>query len=31
MGGEADGVIVLLGAQPERAGADFFEEFEEGS
>lgn len=27
---EADGVIVLLGAEPQRMGADFFEEFEKG-
>ena len=26
----ADGVIVLLRAEPERAGANFFEELEEG-
>src|SRR5258707_6645910 len=26
----ADGVVVLLRAEPERAGADFFEELEEG-
>src|SRR5258705_6704569 len=29
MRNHADGVVVLLGAEPERAGADFFEELEE--
>lgn len=29
MRGEADGVIVLLGAEPERAGADFSQDFHE--
>src|SRR6266481_8659208 len=31
MGSQADGVIMLLGAEPERAGADFFEDFDEGT
>jgi hypothetical protein len=30
MGGQPDGVVVLLGTEPEGAGADFLEEFEEG-
>src|SRR2546429_212827 len=31
MGSQADGVVVLRCAEPERAGADFFENFDEGA
>ena len=30
MRGEADGVVVLLGAEPQGVGADFFQDFYEG-